>query len=105
MTRCCASSGRSSFRSRSDGKLNAEDVETIEQIAAEFAFGNGLLRMAIGGGEQSHVDFDLFATAETSYRALFDHAQEFRLEQRRHFADFVEQQRAGVGDLETSLAS
>ena len=67
-TRCCASSGKSSFRSRS-GKLNAEDVETVEQIAAEFAFGNGLLWMTIGGGEQAHVNFDLFAAAETSYRA------------------------------------
>ena len=56
------------------GKMNAEDVETVEQIAAEFAFGNGLLWRTIGGGEQAHVDVDLFAAAETSYGALFDHS-------------------------------
>src|ERR1041384_5326300 len=62
------------------GKMNAEDVETIEQIAAELAFGNGLMWLTIGGGEQAHVDFDLLATAETPYGAFFDHSQKLGLE-------------------------
>ena len=102
MTRCWASSGKSSFFTQRR-QVNAEDIETIQQIAAQFAFGDRLLRMTIGGREQSNVDFDLLAAAESSDGALLDDAQEFRLKQRRHFADLVEQQRAGIGELETAL--
>ena len=73
--------------------------------SAQFAFGDRLLRMTIGGREQSNVDFDLLAAAESSDGALLDDAQEFRLKQRRHFADLVEQQRAGIGELETACAA
>ena len=57
------------------------------------------------GREQPNVDFDLLAAAETPDGALFDHAQEFRLKQRWHFADFVEQQRSRVREFETTLAA
>src|SRR5690349_23566862 len=85
--------------------MNAEDVETIEQIAAQCSFVDCLLRTAIGGREQPNVDFDLLAATETSDRALFDHAQEFCLQERRHLADLVEQQRARIREFETSLAA
>ena len=61
--------------------------------------------MTIGRGKESHVDFDLFTTAEPSHRALFNHAQQLRLEQRGHFTNFVEQERSRVGELETALAA
>src|SRR6185503_2193641 len=85
--------------------MNAEDIETIKQIVAKFAFGNSLLRWTIRSGEQTNVNFDLFATPESSDGALFNPSQQLCLQYRGHLADFVEQQRACVSEFKTSLAT
>src|SRR5262245_57389509 len=55
-------------------QVNSETIKTVQQVAAQFAFRDRLLRMTVGCGQKSHVDFNLFATAETSHGSFFDHA-------------------------------
>ncbi len=53
-------------------------------------------------GDHAHVGLDRLVTADAIKLAIRQHAQQARLQIRRHVADFVEKQRAAVGLLETA---
>ena len=58
----------------------------------------------MGGGDDAHIDLDGRLAADAVELALGQHAQQPRLQCRRHVADFVEEQRAAVGLLEAAAA-
>src|SRR6185503_15897058 len=62
-----------------------------------------LLKVAVGGGNHPHVDLHRMRIADALELSLLKHAQKLHLERRAHRADFVEEQRALVGLLETAL--
>ena len=61
-------------------------------------------QVAIGGGDEPHVDLDRARAAEPLELVLLQHAQDLGLRARAHVADFVEEQRAAVGLLEAADA-
>src|ERR1035438_3470547 len=79
-----------------------EYVEPVEEIGAEMTLGNGLARIVIGCRQHTHVHILLGTGAEAAEFALFDDTEELGLGPRRHFADFVQKQRAPVGQLEAT---
>ena len=62
------------------------------------------LQVLVGGGDDAHVDLHRRLPADAIELALRQHAQQPRLQRRRHVADFIEKQSAAVGLLEAAAA-
>ena len=77
-----------------------ERVDAVIQIFAEPRVAHELIERPVGRRDQPEVDFDRRVAAEPLEPALFEHAQELGLRDERHVADFVEEQRAVVRELE-----
>ena len=73
-----------------------EHVQPIEQILAEAALAHQLDEVAVGGGNDAHVNLDGLASADRIDLAMLDGAQELRLGRVRQFADFVEKEGAAI---------
>src|SRR6266542_150527 len=52
----------------------------------------------------AHVHRDLFRAAEPPHLAVFEHAQQLRLQHHRHLGDLIQEERARVGQLEAAFA-
>ena len=86
-------------------QLNVEDIQTVEQIVAQMALGDRVLRLFIGRSQHAHIDRGFALAAQAAQLAVFEHAQQLRLRADRHLADFVEQQRAAFGQFEAADAA
>src|SRR5262245_21846635 len=76
----------------------ANYVETIVQVLAEFALADALREIAVRGGDNPDVDAAVDAIrAHTLYLAVLDEAKEQCLHPQRRLAEFVEKQSAVVG--------
>ena len=94
----------SSRRSRSGGSWIVHDVEPVVQVLAELPLVDASCQVAVGGGDDAHVDLDVSLPPTRSNSPLLQHAQQLRLHRRRHVADLVEEERAAVGQLEAARA-
>ena len=56
--------------------------------------------IAVGGGDDAHVDLARALAADAAELARLQDAQQLALHAGRHLADLVQEQRAAVGDLE-----
>ena len=79
---------------------NQEDVEAVEQVAAERVVFDHAIEIAAGRGDDADVGVARARAAEALELALLQDAQQLRLDFERQVADFVEKQRAVVGELE-----
>ena len=79
---------------------NRKDVEAIVEIAAELLVGDHLREIAVGCRDEPDVDADGAGAAQPLELLLLQHTQELRLQLERDVADFVEEQRAAVRQLE-----
>ena len=79
---------------------DADDVQAEEEILAELPVGDGRLEIAVGRGDDPHVDLDVLPAAEPRELAVLEHLQQLRLQRRAHLADLVEEHRPVVGELE-----
>ena len=82
--------------------VDGDDVQAVVEILAERAFFERGAQVAIGGGDQAHVHFERFRSAEALEFALLQNAQKLHLNRGGNVADFVEEKRALVGQLEFS---
>ena len=82
--------------------IDGHDVQPIIEVLAERAFFECGAQIAIGGGDQAHIHFMRFRSAEALEFAVLQYAKELHLNRSRHVADFVEEERALVGQLEFS---
>ena len=85
-------------RRREDG----EDLEPVVEIAAELLLGDHLGEIAVGGGDEADIDGDGPVAAETLDLFLLQGAQELGLQVERNLADFVEKERALVGEFQAA---
>jgi len=69
-----------------------KDIQPVPQIFPESAFGDLLLQIAIGGGDDADIDFDRAGAAHALELAILDHAQQLRLQFQRQFADFIQKE-------------
>src|SRR6185503_10873282 len=74
--------------------LDSDHVESVIEILAELAGAHLAFDVAVGGGEDAHVDGNFRSCADRSYRAFLQHAQQLDLQWRRQLADFVEKDAA-----------
>ena len=72
-------------------------MQAVEQILAEAAAFDVGDEIAVGGGNEPHVDLHRLARADRLDLAFLDRAQELDLRGRRKLADLVEEQRAAGG--------
>ena len=80
-----------------------DDVQPVEQILLELAFADQLPQVAVGRGDDAHVDLDRALGSQRLELALLQHAQQLGLHGRRDDADLVEEDRAAVGEREPAL--
>src|SRR5258708_1146832 len=75
-------------------------AETMKEILAKAALGHRGVEILIGGGDNAHIDFDLAVAAEAVEGISIQYAQELHLSLELQFADFIEEERALVGEFE-----
>ena len=94
--------GMSAARSRSGGAEDRKDLEPVVEVAAELLFCDHFGQVAIGGGDEAHVDGDGPRAAQALDLPLLQRAQQLGLQVERHLADLVEKERALVRQLEAA---
>ena len=82
---------------------NGNDRQPVIEILAELLFAHGFFQIAIGGCDHAHIHLHIANAANAPDHLVFQHAQQFGLQQRRKLANFVEKQRASVRRLEQAL--
>ena len=80
------------------------DIDAVVEVGAELALGDRLLEVLVGRADEPDVDLQRARAADPLELALLKHAQQLGLEARRNLADFVEQQRAAMRELEAAGA-
>ena len=86
------------------GQAQADHVQAVEQVLPEAALFNALLQVLVGGCDHTHVGLDGVVPTHTVEVAVAQHPQQTGLQVERHIADFVEEQCAALGLLETPPA-
>ena len=102
--KCCDEQRDVAACARAAAAAHRHDVEPVEQILAEAAARDLLLEVAVGRGDEAHVDVDRLDAADALELALLQRAQQLDLHLDRDLADLVEEQRAAVGELEAARA-
>jgi len=84
------------------GDLNGENVQAVVEVTAKSAFGDALGKINVGGGNDADVNALGAIAAEAFEFLLLKDAKKFRLEFEGKIADFVEEERAAVGEFEAA---
>ena len=74
------------------------------EVLAQMSVADGFFGIFIRGGENADVHRRFALAAKAADFAIFQYAQQFCLRRRGHFADFIEQQSAAVGEFEAADA-
>ena len=80
--------------------LNIDDAQSVIEICAKLFFSHGGFQVAVGRGDDAHVDRHRRAAADAVDGAFLQHPKDLRLCRETQIADFVEEQRALVGGFE-----
>ena len=84
-------------------QLDRYHIEPVEEILTERTIGHHPREIGVRCGDDSYVDLDGVRVADALELTLLQHPQQLRLERGAHRSDLVEEQRALVRLLETSL--
>jgi hypothetical protein len=57
----------------------ADDIQAVVEVFAEFVFGDAAGEVVVGGGDDAHVHRFFAVAADGAYGALLDGAQQFDL--------------------------
>src|SRR6266852_861654 len=81
----------------SEGRqVDGNDVEPVEEVLSKDSVGDRLGDVAIRGGDQPYVDFDVARIADAADLPLLDRTQELHLDGLGHLGDLVEKEAAAV---------
>src|SRR5208282_333882 len=80
--------------------VDGNHVEPVVKVFAKGAVFERGAQVAVGGGDQADVDLDGARSTQALEFALLQHAEKFDLDGGRHVSDFVEKERAFVGEFE-----
>src|ERR1017187_6862306 len=80
--------------------VHGHHVEAVIEVLAKGALLKRGAQILVGGGHHAHVDMAGDVAAQALELALLQHAQQFHLDGRGHVADFIQEDRAGIGLLE-----
>ena len=94
-------SGRiSSRRWRSGGSVMQTTFRRKKRSSRNCPSCDRHLEIAVGRGDDAHVDADVLPSAEPGELAVLQHLQQLGLQRRAHLADLVEEHRPVIGELE-----
>ena len=79
--------------------LQRNHIQAIVEVAAERAFFHRIQQIAVGSGDDAHVDLDGMGRADSHHFALLQHAQQAGLRLERHLANLIKEQGAAIGQL------
>ncbi len=85
------------------GQVDGDHVETIEEIFAEAPVAHRLAQVHVGGGDDAHVHLNLLDAAQMHEAPVLQNAQDLGLRVHAHGGDFIEKERAAVGDFKEAL--
>ena len=80
--------------------VDRKHVQAVIKVLAETAGAHRFLHVHVRGGQNAHVHVDHGARAQPRILAVLQDVQKFCLQVRAHLRDFVEKDRALVGQLE-----
>src|ERR1700726_3031594 len=84
--------------------MNFDGIEAEEEILTETSSGGFGGDVDIRGGDDAYIDAARAGRADTLELASFENTQELGLEFKGHVGDFVEEERAVVGELKAADA-
>src|SRR6202044_1035707 len=87
------------------GHADRKDVQSVEEILPECLVADGVSEMSVRGRKDADIDPDGLASADSLEFALLEHAQQSDLHLQRQLADFVQEECAAVGPLESAQTS
>ena len=82
--------------------IDWNNIQAIVKIFAESAFFERGAQIAVGRGNQPHIDLDRLRSTQPFKLALLQNAQQLHLRRRRHIADLIEKQCSLIGQFEFS---
>src|SRR6185503_3629458 len=85
--------------------MDREHVQAIVQVASERAVGDRRLQVTVRGGDDADVGGQRLMPADALELPLLEHTQERDLRLRGKVANFIEEDRPSLGELEASEAS
>src|SRR5579872_186019 len=85
--------------------MNVKHVEAEIKVLAQMTVGDSLFGIFVGGRKNAYINRRFDFAAEPANLVVFQDAQELRLRLCGHFADFVEKQRAAVGEFKAAEAA
>ena len=85
-------------------RIDAHDIDAVVEILAEFALGDHLAEILMGGEDEAGPQRDEAVAAQAAELALLQNAQELDLGVEAEFADFVQEEGAVAGLLEEAFA-
>ena len=85
--------------------MDADDVQTVEQVLTETPLADQALQVLVGRGDDAYVHLDRFMPADPVELSVGQHPQQTGLQFRRHITDLVQKQGAAVRLFETSYAA
>ena len=85
------------------GDENGDDMDAIVEVFAEASLAYHLFEVFVGGADEAEIHANRFFAAEAREGALFEYAKEFALERGSEGGDFVEEERAIVGELDATF--
>ena len=80
--------------------MNRNDIEAVEKVLAEVAFGNLFLQILVRCRQHPDVHFDGFVRTDTRDLALLQRPQHLGLRGKTHVSYLIEEERSSVGLLE-----
>src|SRR5271165_3239010 len=81
------------------GHAQLKLAQAMKQVLTEAPGLHGGFEILVGGGDDTHVYFDLAMPAQTVERLAIENAQQLDLRLRLQFSDFVEEERSLVGQF------
>jgi hypothetical protein len=86
------------------GKLNGNLAQTIIQVFPEPAAADGIVKVDVGRGHDTHIGFLDFGRTHLHEFAGFQHAQQADLGGQGEFSHFIQKNGATIGFFEIPLA-
>ncbi len=85
-------------------QMNLNGVEPEQQILAKAPALHFLIQVGVGRRDHAHIHALGFGRSHALHFAYLQHAQHFGLEIQGHVGDFIQEQRAAVGQFEAAHA-
>ncbi len=82
--------------------MDGKHVEPVEQILAEGALSHARAQVAVGRGDDAHIDMARAHLSDPFEAVLLQYTQQLDLHDRRQFAHFIQEERAPLGAFESA---